>query len=330
MNLVKRKAIKVGLVIASLLVIKTYVSYNNEINPYLKKIGVMDTNIENGMKAMIELAEGYSQGYGQDGDIERIIPNKEVNSERTSGEILLSWKQSHTDGLLYSYSDSQLDFEGTGLENGKDITKLALIKLNTYETINSLSGNGIKAYTFIKSNNKYNNYKLALVSYDSSIDNLEIDGVDLTESQDSTSGITVNDNIAYIEQGLVDGISRIEYADGNEKVYLNYTFDIFGDIDKLKELPNGFSIDLINKYDGLSYTDKLESISYKFDNSKYLTDNKDYVQLSLTVSLVFDPEYLNSLLENNLINFKSIGYAQNSFSDLFVMRVNNKFDVNLK
>lgn len=329
MSLVKSKAIKVGLVIASLLVIKTYVSYDKNINPYLKKIGVMDTNIENGMKAMRELAEGYSQGYGQDDDIERIIPNKEVNSERTSGEIILSWKQSHTDGLLYSYSDSQLDFDGTGLGNNKDITKLALIKLNTYENINSLSGNGIKAYTFIKSN-KYNDYKLAIVSYDNSLDTLEIDGVDLTESQDSTSGITINDNIAYIEQGLVDGISRIEYADGNEKVYLNYTFDIFGDMDKLKELPNGFSIDLINKYNGLSYTDKLESMSYKFDNSKYLTDNKDYVQLSLTVSLAFDPEYLNSLLENNLINFKSIGYAQNSFSDLFVMRVNNKFDINLK
>lgn len=329
MSLVKRKAIKVGLVIASLLVIKTYVSYDKNINPYLKKIGVMDTNIENGMKAMRELAEGYKNS--QYDDTETIVPSSSTDSNsRLTGEILLSWKQSHKDGLLYSYSDDRLDFDGTGLGDGKDITKLALVKINTYENLTSLLGNGVKAYSIIKGNNKYSNYKLALISYDNSLENLELDNIDLTESQDSTDGITINDNLVYVEQGLVDGVSRIEYTDGNEKIYLSYTFDIFGDEDKLKDLPNNFSLDLINKYNGESYSDKLESITYKFDNSKFLTDNKDYVQLSLTVSLIFDPEYLNTLLENNSINFKSIGYAQSSFSDLFVFRVNNKFDINLK
>lgn len=329
MSLVKRKAIKVGLVIASLLVIKTYVSYDKNINPYLKKIGVMDTNIENGMKAMRELAEGYKNS--QYDDTETIVPSNSSNSNsRLTGEILLSWKQSHKDGLLYSYSDDRLDFDGTGLSDGKDITKLALVKINTYENLTSLLGNGVKAYSIIKENNKYSNYKLALISYDNSLENLELDSIDLSESQDSTDGITINDNLVYIEQGLVDGVSRIEYTDGNEKIYLSYTFDIFGDEDKLKDLPNNFSLDLINKYNGESYADKLEGITYKFDNSKFLTDNKDYVQLSLTVSLIFDPEYLNTLLENNSINFKSIGYAQSSFSDLFVFRVNNKFDINLK
>lgn len=329
MSLVKRKAIKVGLVIASLLVIKTYVSYDKNINPYLKKIGVMDTNIENGMKAMRELAEGYKNS--QYDDTETIVPSSSTDSNsRLTGEILLSWKQSHKDGLLYSYSDDRLDFDGTGLGDGKDITKLALVKINTYENLTSLLGNGVKAYSIIKGNNKYSNYKLALISYDNSLENLELDNIDLTESQDSTDGITINDNLVYVEQGLVDGVSRIEYTDGNEKIYLSYTFDIFGDEDKLKDLPNNFSLDLINKYNGESYSDKLESITYKFDNSKFLTDNKDYVQLSLTISLIFDPEYLNTLLENNSINFKSIGYAQSSFSDLFVFRVNNKFDINLK
>jgi hypothetical protein len=329
MSLVKRKAIKVGLVIASLLVIKTYVSYDKNINPYLKKIGVMDTNIENGMKAMRELAEGYKNS--QYDDTETIVPSSSTDSNsRLTGEILLSWKQSHKDGLLYSYSDDRLDFDGTGLGDGKDITKLALVKINTYENLTSLLGNGVKAYSIIKGNNKYSNYKLALISYDNSLENLELDNIDLTESQDSTDGITINDNLVYVEQGLVDGVSRIEYTDGNEKIYLSYTFDIFGDEDKLKDLPNNFSLDLINKYNGESYSDKLESIAYKFDNSKFLTDNKDYVQLSLTISLIFDPEYLNTLLENNPINFKSIGYAQSSFSDLFVFRVNNKFDINLK
>lgn len=329
MSLVKRKAIKIGLIIASLLVIKTYVSYDKNINPYLKKIGVMDTNIENGMKAMRELAEGYKNS--QYDDTETIVPSNSSNSNsRLTGEILLSWKQSHKDGLLYSYGDDRLDFDGTGLSDGKDITKLALVKINTYENLTSLLGNGVKAYSIIKGNNKYSNYKLALISYDNSLENLELDNIDLTESQDSTDGITINDNLVYVEQGLVDGVSRIEYTDGNEKIYLSYTFDIFGDEDKLKDLPNNFSLDLINKYNGESYSDKLESIAYKFDNSKFLTDNKDYVQLSLTVSLIFDPEYLNTLLENNSINFKSIGYAQSSFSDLFVFRVNNKFDVNLK
>lgn len=329
MSLVKRKAIKVGLIIASLLAIKTYVSYDKDINPYLKKIGVMDTNIENGMKAMRELAEGYKNS--QYDDTEKIIPSNSPDSNgRLTGEILLSWKQSHKDGLLYSYSDDRLDFDGTGLSDGKDITKLALVKINTYENLTSLLGNGVKAYSIIKGNNKYSDYKLALISYDNSLENLELDNIDLSESQDSTSGITINDSLAYIEQGLVDGVSRIEYTDGNEKIYLSYTFDIFGDEDKLKELPNNFNIDLINKYNGESYADKLEGITYKFDNSKFLTDNKDYVQLSLTVSLIFDPEYLNTLLENNGINFKSIGYAQSSFSDLFVFRVNNKFDINLK
>lgn len=329
MSLVKRKAIKVGLVIASLLVIKTYVSYDKNINPYLKKIGVMDTNIENGMKAMRELAEGYKNS--QYDDTETIVPSNSSNSNnRLTGGILLSWKQSHKDGLLYSYSDDRLDFDGTGLSDGKDITKLALVKINTYENLTSLLGNGVKAYSIIKGNNKYSNYKLALISYDNSLENLELDNIDLSESQDSTDGITINDNLVYVEQGLVDGVSRIEYTDGNEKIYLSYTFDIFGDEDKLKDLPNNFSLDLINKYNGESYADKLEGIAYKFDNSKFLTDNKDYVQLSLTVSLIFDPEYLNTLLENNSINFKSIGYAQSSFSDLFVFRVNNKFDVNLK
>ena len=329
MSLVKRKAIKVGLIIASLLAIKTYVSYDKNINPYLKKIGVMDTNIENGMKAMRELAEGYKNS--QYDDTETIVPsNSTASNSRLTGEILLSWKQSHKDGLLYSYSDDRLDFDGTGLGDGKDITKLALVKINTYENLTSLLGNGVKAYSIIKGNNKYSNYKLALISYDNSLENLELDNIDLTESQDSTDGITINDNLVYVEQGLVDGVSRIEYTDGNEKIYLSYTFDIFGDEDKLKDLPNNFSLDLINKYNGESYSDKLESIAYKFDNSKFLTDNKDYVQLSLTISLIFDPEYLNTLLENNSINFKSIGYAQSSFSDLFVFRVNNKFDVNLK
>lgn len=329
MSLVKRKAIKVGLVISSLLVIKTCVSYDKNINPYLKKIGVMDTNIENGMKAMRELAEGYKNS--QYDDTETIVPSNSSNSNsRLTGEILLSWKQSHKDGLLYSYSDDRLDFDGTGLSDGKDITKLALVKINTYENLTSLLGNGIKAYSIIKENNKYSNYKLALISYDNSLENLELDNIDLSESQDSTDGVTINDNLVYVEQGLVDGISRIEYTDGNEKIYLSYTFDIFGDEDKLKDLPNNFSLDLINKYNGESYADKLEGIAYKFDNSKFLTDNKDYVQLSLTVSLIFDPEYLNTLLENNSINFKSIGYAQSSFSDLFVFRVNNKFDINLK
>lgn len=329
MSLVKRKAIKVGLVIASLLVIKTYVSYDKNINPYLKKIGVMDTNIENGMKAMRELAEGYKNS--QYDDTETIVPSNSSNSNsRLTGEILLSWKQSHKDGLLYSYSDDRLDFDGTGLSDGKDITKLALVKINTYENLTSLLGNGVKAYSIIKGNNKYSNYKLALISYDNSLENLELDNIDLSESQDSTDGITINDNLVYVEQGLVDGVSRIEYTDGNEKIYLSYTFDIFGDEDKLKDLPNNFSLDLINKYNGESYADKLEGIAYKFDNSKFLTDNKDYVQLSLTVSLIFDPEYLNTLLEDNSINFKSIGYAQSSFSDLFVFRVNNKFDINLK
>ena len=329
MSLVKRKAIKVGLVIASLLAIKTYVSYDKDINPYLKRIGVMDTNIENGMKAMRELAEGYKNS--QYDDTEKIIPsNSSDNNGRLTGEILLSWKQPHKDGLLYSYSDDRLDFDGTGLSDGKDITKLALAKINTYENLTSLLGNGVKAYSIIKGNNKYSDYKLALISYDNSLENLELDNIDLSESQDSTSGITINDSLAYIEQGLVDGVSRIEYTDGNEKIYLSYTFDIFGDEDKLKELPNNFNIDLINKYNGESYADKLEGITYKFDNSKFLTDNKDYVQLSLTVSLIFDPEYLNTLLENNSINFKSIGYAQSSFSDLFVFRVNNKFDISLK
>lgn len=329
MSLVKRKAIKVGLIIASLLAIKTYVSYDKNINPYLKKIGVMDTNIENGIKAMRELAEGYKNS--QYDDTETIVPSSSTDSNsRLTGEILLSWKQSHKDGLLYSYSDDRLDFDGTGLGDGKDITKLALVKINTYENLTSLLGNGVKAYSIIKGNNKYSNYKLALISYDNSLENLELDNIDLTESQDSTDGITINDNLVYVEQGLVDGVSRIEYTDGNEKIYLSYTFDIFGDEDKLKDLPNNFSLDLINKYNGESYSDKLESIAYKFDNSKFLTDNKDYVQLSLTISLIFDPEYLNTLLENNSINFKSIGYAQSSFSDLFVFRVNNKFDVNLK
>lgn len=329
MSLVKRKAIKVGLIIASLLVIKTYVSYDKNINPYLKKIGVMDTNIESGMKAMRELAEGYKNS--QFDDTETIVPSNSTDSNsRLTGEILLSWKQSHKDGLLYSYSDDRLDFDGTGLGDGKDITKLALVKINTYENLTSLLGNGVKAYSIIKGNNKYSNYKLALISYDNSLENLELDNIDLTESQDSTDGITINDNLVYVEQGLVDGVSRIEYTDGNEKIYLSYTFDIFGDEDKLKDLPNNFSLDLINKYNGESYSDKLESIAYKFDNSKFLTDNKDYVQLSLTISLIFDPEYLNTLLENNPINFKSIGYAQSSFSDLFVFRVNNKFDINLK
>lgn len=329
MSLVKRKAIKIGLVIASLLAIKTCVSYDKNINPYLKKIGVMDTNIENGMKAMRELAEGYKNS--QYDDTETIVPsNSSSDNSRLTGEILLSWKQSHKDGLLYSYSDDRLDFDGTGLSDGKDITKLALVKINTYENLTSLLGNGVKAYSIIKGNNKYSNYKLALISYDNSLENLELDNIDLSESQDSTDGITINDNLIYVEQGLVDGVSRIEYTDGNEKIYLSYTFDIFGDEDKLKDLPNNFSLDLINKYNGESYADKLEGIAYKFDNSKFLTDNKDYVQLSLTVSLIFDPEYLNTLLENNSINFKSIGYAQSSFSDLFVFRVNNKFDVNLK
>lgn len=329
MSLVKRKAIKIGLIIASLLVIKTYVSYDKNINPYLKKIGVMDTNIENGMKAMRELAEGYKNS--QYDDTETIVPSSSSDSNsRLTGEILLSWKQPHKDGLLYSYNDDRLDFDGTGLGDGKDITKLALVKINTYENLTSLLGNGVKAYSIIKGNNKYSNYKLALISYDNSLENLELDNIDLTESQDSTDGITINDNLVYVEQGLVDGVSRIEYTDGNEKIYLSYTFDIFGDEDKLKDLPNNFSLDLINKYNGESYSDKLESIAYKFDNSKFLTDNKDYVQLSLTISLIFDPEYLNTLLENNPINFKSIGYAQSSFSDLFVFRVNNKFDVNLK
>ena len=329
MSLVKRKAIKVGLVIASLLVIKTYVSYDKNINPYLKKIGVMDTNIENGVKAMRELAEGYKNSQY---DVKETIAhsNSSNSNSRLTGEILLSWKQSHKDGLLYSYSDERLDFDGTGLSDGKDITKLALVKINTYENLTSLLGNGVKAYSIIKENNKYSNYKLALISYDNSLENLELDSIDLSESQDSTDGITINDNLVYVEQGLVDGVSRIEYTDGNEKIYLSYTFDIFGDEDELKDLPNNFSLDLINKYNGESYADKLEGIAYKFDNSKFLTDNKDYVQLSLTVSLIFDPEYLNTLLENNSINFKSIGYAQSSFSDLFVFRVNNKFDINLK
>ena len=313
-------------IIASLLGIKTYISYDLELRPYVSRIKVMDNNINNGMKAMKELANGYKDSN----EVEKVAVNKDDDIKNISGEILMHWKQRHRDGLLYSYNDSQLDFDGTGLSDGDDITNLALVKLNTYDNITSITGAGIKAYTLIKDNSKYTSYKLALISYSNSVDNLEIDGVDLTSDNSSIAGVTIDNNIAYIEQGLVDGVSRIEYDNGNEKVYLNYTFDIFGNKDDIKNLPNGFNIDLIYKGNGLSYSDKMEAITYKFDNSKYLTDNKDYVQLSLTISLAFDPEYLNTLLGDNSINFKSIGYAHSSFSDLFVFRVNNKFDINLK
>ena len=330
MNLKKSKLITLILAINSLLALKALITYRIEVYPYKEKLGIMNTNIENGMNAMQALAKN-SKNINESNSASLSGTFANSTSDSLDGEVLISWKQQHLDGLLYCY-DNQLDFEGTALSDGTDITNLALVKINTYNNISTLSGEGVKSYAFINSFNKYVPYKLALVSYDNSLDNLVLDNINFTEVTESTDGITIHDGLAYIEQGLVDGISRIEYDSNDEKVYLNYTFDIIGDKDRLKELPKNFNLDIINKYNGASYSDRLESIAYKFDNSKYITDNKDYVQLSLTISLVFDPEYINALLSevgDNSINFKSIGYAQNSFSNLFVFRVNSLFDINL-
>ena len=330
MNLKKSKLITLILAINSLLALKALITYRIEVYPYKEKLGIMNTNIENGMNAMRLLAKN-SKTMSESNNASLSDNNTNSNSDSLDGEVLISWKQAHSDGLLYCY-DNQLDSEGTALSDGTDITNLALIKINTYNNISILSGEGVKSYAFINNSNKYVPYKLALVSYDNSLDSLVLDNINFTEATESTNGITINDGLAYIEQGLVDGVSRIEYDNNDEKIYLNYTFDIIGDKDKLEELPKNFSLDVINKYNGASYSDKLESIAYKFDNSKYITENKDYVQLSLTVSLVFDPEYINALLSeigDNSINFKSIGYAQNSFSNLFIFRVNSLFDINL-
>lgn len=329
MNLKKSKLITLILAINSLLALKALITYRIEVYPYKEKLGIMNTNIENGMNAMQALAKN-SKNINESNSASLSDTFASSTSNSLDGEVLISWKQVHSDGLLYCY-DNQLDFEGTALSDGTDITNLALIKINTYNNISTLRGEGIKSYAFINNSNKYVPYKLALVSYDNSLDNLVLDNINFTETVENTNGITIHDGLAYIEQGLVDGVSRIEYDNNDEKVYLNYTFDIIGDKDKLKELPKDFNLDIINKYNGTSYSDKLESIAYKFDNSKYITENKDYVQLSLTVSLVFDPEYINALLSEigSSINFKSIGYAQNSFSNLFVFRVNSLFDINL-
>ena len=330
MNLKKSKLITLILAINSLLALKALITYRIEVYPYREKLGIMNINIANGMTAMRLLAKN-SKTISESNSASLSGTFNNSTSDSLDGEVLVSWKQQHSDGLLYCY-DTQLDFEGTALSNGTDITNLALVKINTYNNISILSGEGVKSYTFINNSNKYVPYKLALVSYDNSLDTLALDNINFTETVENTYGITIHDGLAYIEQGLVDGVSRIEYDNNDEKVYLNYTFDIIGDKDKLKELPKDFNLDIINKYNGASYSDKLESIAYKFDNSKYITDNKDYVQLSLTVSLVFDPEYINALLSevgDNSINFKSIGYAQNSFSNLFVFRVNSLFDINL-
>lgn len=330
MNLKKSKLITLILAINSLLALKALITYRIEVYPYKEKLGIMNTNIENGMNAMRLLAKN-SKIISESNNASLSANDTNLSSNSLDGEVLISWKQAHSDGLLYCY-DNQLDFEGTDLSDGTDITNLALIKINTYNNISTLSGEGVKSYAFINNSNKYVPYKLALVSYDNSLDSLVLDNINFNEATEDTNGITINDGIAYIEQGLVDGVSRIEYDNNDEKIYLNYTFDIIGDKDKLEELPKNFSLDVINKYNGASYSDKLESIAYKFDNSKYITENKDYVQLSLTVSLVFDPEYINAVLSeigDNSINFKSIGYAQNSFSNLFVFRVNSLFDINL-
>ena len=319
--------------IAFIFLVSLLLTFQFRLYPLIRKINILNYNINSGMSAMKQLAlNSYSK------NTEKYSSSSSSTNNRIKANLILFWSQEHRDNNLYNYSDSLLDNSSDTSSSGTnmDTTNLALLLLDTNGNVPDIKGNGVKTYSVIRGISKYAGYRLVLVALnkDIDIDNIELENIDINKNIDNSklNGITLNNNLAFIEQNQVAGISRIEYDTyGNEQLVLNYTFDIIGDMESINNIRSSFNIDLVNKLSGEYFTDKFTSISTKFDNSKYLVEDKDFIECSVTLSLILKPEYMNSLLgDNSKINYKNIGYALNTFKNLFIIRVNNIFDIELQ
>lgn len=302
--------------------------YATENADLFHKEAILDKNLLNGLDAMKDLASN-SDLYG-DTEIKHWtlpVKHKELNAD-----LLMFWTEEHRDGLLYSYIDEPLDYgENTG--NLKDSSNLALLKVYTYGTLEKLSGNGLKAYTVLRTKSKYDNYSLVLLSLEPSIgiDDINIENMLISKEPKDTQGIVRFQDKVFIDGTLDSSLSRLEYENNTDVVYLNYTYDIIGRKEELYDLRKKFDLDVVYNATGQSFKENMLRLNAKFDDSKYLTDDKDFVELSVTISIAFAPDTINSLLDGETkLNYRHIGQAQSSFEDLFSIRVNNQFDLQFK